>query len=179
MSGWPLPDDWYDHVPDRVFRRRQTSDGLHQLRRLAERTQRHDSAFAATHAALGRRVVRTRELLLCEVPTRAGRVPFVLVGPCGVFALTLAGGARNTEDDFATLDRLVDALRSSLSRVDCTVRGAVVLTGIGACHTPHYFHGAVVGSHGGFHVGADHLDSFFELFGDGVGHEDLIALRRT
>ena len=56
-------------------------------------------------------------------------------------------------------------------------RGAVVLTDEGAWHTPHYFQGGVIGSEGGYHVGVRHLDTFIELFSDGVSLRDVGELR--
>jgi hypothetical protein len=155
----------------------QSPDGLVQLARLATRASRHRVALDATAAELAGRVARTRELLLRDVPTTSGRVPFVLIGPCGVFALTVAGGAVNTEDDFAVVRRHVEALRRLTSHTSCVVRGAVVLTDEGAQQTPHYFQGGRPGSEGGFHVGVRHLDTFFDLFSDGVSVRDLGKLR--
>lgn len=175
MTGAPLPDP--EVPPAWIFERRQTPDGLEQLARLGARARAHYEAYLRANEVLVARTSSTGELLLIDVPIKHVRIPFVLVGPHGIFAFHLATYDAGTEDDFGTVRRSVEALRGALSRVDATVRGAVLMTGDRAHHTPHYFQGGVAGSEGGFHVGVDQVGVFIELYGDGICEQDLARLR--
>jgi hypothetical protein len=175
MSGPLLPDP--DTPPARIFERRETADGLEQLARLGRRATAHYQAYVRANDVLAARATSTGELLLIDVPVKHSRIPFVLVGPSGIFAFHLATYDAGTEDDFGTVRRSVEALTSALSRVRATVRGAILMTGERAHHSPHYFQGGVAGSEGGFHVGVDQVGVFIDLYGDGVSDEDLERLR--
>lgn len=177
MTGWPIPDDWDAAAPARIFDRRPSQQGIDRLRRLTQRASAHRAAITQIDAELARRVARTGELLVRHAPIDAGHIPFVLISSHGMFAFTAAGGARNTEDQFAALEMQVDGLQKAVSLAGCTVRGCVVLTQEGAAHTPYYFQGGVIGSAGGYHVGVQHIDTFVELFAGGVSKATLATLR--
>jgi len=176
MSEYPLPDP--SVPPARIFDRRQSDDGLEQLARVGRRTAAHYEAYVRAHQVLSGRVAATNELLLVDVPVKHVRVPFVLVGPTGIFAFHFATEGAGSEDDFATVRLSVEALRGALSRVRATIRGAVVMTGDRAHHTPHFFQGGVPGSESGFHVGVDQIGLFIDLYdAEGVDARDLVRLR--
>lgn len=176
MSEFGLPDP--NVPPARIYDRAQSPDGLEQLARLTRRTAAHAAAYRRAHEILTTRVAGTNELLLIDVPVKHVRVPIVLAGPTGIFAFHFATEGAGTEDDFATVRLSVEALRGALSRVKATVRGAVVMTGDRAHHTPHFFQGGVPGSESGFHVGVDQIGLFIDLYNaEGIDARDLERLR--